>query len=360
MLERQARSLSKYFSTSPYSVAQTMVCGWVPEDQRTCREETTRIWRLTMKKGNKRILIGVPLALILVLVGIYFFVPQIPLAIALKAQQRAAGVEQKEIQVKGHPVPYLTGGTGEPLVLLHGFGGDKNHWVRIAKYLTPHFIVIAPDLPGFGETDRDPSLRYGISDQVERIHDFVEALHLKSFHLGGNSMGGQIAGAFSARYPQDVKTLWLLAPGGVMSAEMSELGELVRKGENPLLISNVQDYEALLDFVFVERPRIPRSIKRYLTKEAIQNREFNAKVFKEIHQDRAPLESVLKGIPIPTLITWGDHDRLLDVSGAEMLRSAMANAEVIVMKNTGHAPMIERPKETAVAFLRFQGKGSNK
>jgi abhydrolase domain-containing protein 6 len=313
-----------------------------------------------MRKGSKRILIAGLLAIPLVLAGIYFFVPQVPLAIALNAQQRAAGLEQKEIQVQGHPVPYLTGGRGEPLVLLHGFGGDKNHWVRIAKYLTPHFTVIAPDLPGFGETDRDLSLRYGISDQVDRVHDFVEAFHLKSFHLGGNSMGGQIAGAFAAKYPQDVKTLWLLAPGGVMSAKMSELGELVRKGKNPLLISNVQDYEALLDFVFVERPRIPRSIKRYLTKEAIQNREFNAKVFKEILQDRAPLETVLQGVPIPTLILWGDQDRLLDVSGAEILKSAVPDAEVMVMKHTGHTPMIERPEETAIAFLRFQDKVSSK
>jgi len=215
-----------------------------------------------MKKGSKRILTAGLLAPLLVLAGIYFFVPQIPLYLALKAQQRTAGVEQKEIQVKGHPVPYLTGGTGEPLVLLHGFGGDKNHWVRIAKYLTPHFRVIAPDLPGFGEVARDPSLRYGISDQVERLHDFVEARGLTMFHLGGNSMGGQIAGAFAAKYPQHVKTLWLLAPGGVLSAKTSELGELVKKGENPLLIDSTDDYDRLLDFVFVKRTPIHKDIKR--------------------------------------------------------------------------------------------------
>jgi len=68
----------------------------------------------------------------------------------------------------------------------------------------------------------------------------------------------------------------------------------------------------------------------------------------------------LKGLPVPTLITWGDQDRLLDVSGADILKSAIPDAEVIVMKNTGHTPMIERPEETAIAFLRFQEKVSSK
>ncbi len=307
-----------------------------------------------MRKRSKRILIAGLLAIPLVLAGIYFFVPQIPFALALKAQQCAAGVEQTEIQVKGRSIPYLTGGTGEPLVLLHGFGGDKNHWVRIARYFTPYYQVIAPDLPGFGEGDRDLSLRYGISDQVDRVHDFVEALGLPAFHLGGNSMGGQIAAAFAVKYPQEVRTLWLLAPGGVLSAKTSELGELMKKGENPLLIDTPEDYDRLMDFVFVEPPPIPRSIKQYLTRQAIKHRAFNAKVFKEIFQDRIPLETAVRGLSVPTLILWGDQDRLLDVSGADILRSAIPDAEVVVMKNTGHAPMIERPQDTANAFLAFQ------
>ena len=167
-----------------------------------------------MKKKSKRILIVVLLGVPLLLVGIYFLFPKIPLTLALKAQQHAAGLEREEINIQGHRISYLSGGTGEPLVLLHGFGGDKNHWVRMAKYLTPHFHVIAPDLPGFGENDRDPSLRYSVQDQVERIHNFANALNLKSFHLGGNSMGGHIAGAFAEKYPESVKSLWLLAPRG--------------------------------------------------------------------------------------------------------------------------------------------------
>lgn len=139
-----------------------------------------------------------------------------------------------------------------------------------------------------------------------------------------------------------------------MSARKSELGEQLAKGNNPLLVNSVEDFDHLLDFVFVERPVIPGPIKRYLTEHAIKNRGFNAKIFKDIRVDPPALESILEGVSAPTLIIWGDRDRLLDSSGGEILKSAMPNAELIVMKDTGHVPMVERPEDTARAFLEFQ------
>ena len=89
------------------------------------------------------------------------------------------------------------------MVLLHGFGGDKSAWVRVSRYLTPHFRMVAPDIPGFGESSQDPSAHYGIVEQVERIDAFVHSLGLGTVHLGGNSMGGAIAGVYAARHPDD-------------------------------------------------------------------------------------------------------------------------------------------------------------
>ena len=133
----------------------------------------------------------------------------------------------------------------------------------------------------------------------------------------------------------------------------------MEKGKNLLLINSVEDFDHLLDFVFVERPDIPRSIKQYLTERAIENRDFNARIFKEIRDNPPALELILRDVPVPTLIIWGDHDRLLDVSGAYILKSAMPNAKAIVMKNTGHAPMVEKPEATAASFLRFHEKVSS-
>ena len=106
--------------------------------------------------------------------------------------------------------------------------------------------------------------------------------------------------------------------------------------------------------MFVERPSIPRPVERYLAEQAIANRAFNDKILHDLFAGMRPLEDELRGATTPTLILWGDHDRLVDVSGAQVLKSAMPSAEVVVMANIGHAPMIERPSESAAASLAFR------
>jgi pimeloyl-ACP methyl ester carboxylesterase len=292
----------------------------------------------------------------IVMTALYFMFPGLAFTLAVKAERYAGGLEQYEVNIAGHRIPYLSGGRGEPLVLLHGFGADKDNWTRIAKYLNPYFRIIAPDLPGFGESSRDATARYAVADQVERVRAFVKALKLRSFHLGGNSMGGLIAGAYAARYPSDVETLWLLAPAGVTWAKKSELTERMEKGDNPLFIDTVEDFDGLLDFAFVTPPNIPGPIKGFLAKRAVKNRAFNAKIFHDLKENPLALEPLLKGLPVPTLIVWGDKDRLLHVSGAALLKSMMPKAEAIVMKNMGHLPMVEKPQKTAADFLAFHGK----
>ena len=309
---------------------------------------------LTMKKRGVTIFWGGLLGLFVLGLAVYYLFPGLVLSLAVRVARTAASLEERTIQVAEHRIQYLSGGSGETLLLLHGFGGDKDAWTRIAAYLTPHFRVVAPDLPGFGESSRNARARYAVSDQVERLHAFARALDLVPFHLGGNSMGGMIAGAYAARYPHQVQSLWLLAPAGVASAQTSELAQRLAQGENPLLISTPDDFDELLDFVAVKRPQIPGPIKRYLADQAIAQRDFNIKIGRDMAENPLSLEPLLKNHPAPALIVWGDQDRLLHVSGAAILASLMPNAEAVVMPDTGHIPMIERPQETAERFLRFQ------
>jgi pimeloyl-ACP methyl ester carboxylesterase len=310
-----------------------------------------------MSKTKKTTLLLIPLAILLGLVVVYFLFPDVAFRFLRETERRVAGLEQNSIDLGGLHIEYLEGGQGDALVLLHGFGANKDNWTRIGKHLTPHFRVIAPDLPGFGESTRDPEADYTIAAQTERINAFVRALGLKSFHLGGSSMGGNIAGTYAARYPKDLMSLWLIAPGGVASAKPSEMFQRLKAGKpNPLVARDVEEYDRLLDFVFVKRPFIPGAIKRHLVQEAIENHPMNLRIFKQIRKEgmsALPLEILLDGLPVPTLIVWGDQDRVLHVSGARILESVMPMAKAVVMEDVGHLPMIEKPKETAAFYIRY-------
>ncbi len=308
-----------------------------------------------MAVTKKNLLLATFSVLLVGLAVVYFLFPGVLLTLATQAERRAADFEQREVDIVGHRIAYLIGGEGDVLVLLHGFGADKDNWTRVAKYLTPHFHVIAPDLPGFGDSSREPKARYALDDQVDNVDAFVQALDLSAFHIGGNSMGGAIAGLYAARHPDMVKSVWLLAPGGVDTAEPSELDGLLGQGDNPLLIHTAADFERLLDFVFVEIPAIPDPIVGYLTEQAIAQRRFNEKIIQDFIANPASLESEAQKIQAPTLITWGDQDRLLHVSGAAILDALIPDSHVVIMKNIGHIPMIERPYESAQQFLRLHG-----
>ena len=125
--------------------------------------------------------------------------------------------------VDGVDVTYTTGGAGEPLILVHGFGADKDHFTRLAGYLTPHVRVFVPDLLGFGESPRPADASYAPADQAERVRAFARALGLQRVHLGGNSMGGFIVTDYALAHPDEVASLWLLAPAGTALAFDSDL-----------------------------------------------------------------------------------------------------------------------------------------
>ena len=217
------------------------------------------------------------------LVSLYYLFPETTFDILIKAERAASGLEQRRIDANGLRFSYLEGGSGEVLILLHGFGANKDNWTRIAKYFTPHFRVISPDLTGFGESSPAPDGDYTIQAQIKRVNMFVQAMGIQSFNLGGSSMGGSIAGAYASIYPENVRSLLLISPGGVVSAEPSEMHRRLMDGEPiPLVATNAEEYEHLLDFVFFKRPFIPLPIKKVLRQEAITHQPLNVKIFKQL------------------------------------------------------------------------------
>lgn len=270
-------------------------------------------------------------------------------------ERKGAGLEAKSIAVNGFQIHYLEGGTGEPLLMIHGFGANKDNWTRIGRYLTPHYRVIALDLPGFGDSSKPVEAGYRYADQLPRIQAFAEALGLKQYHVAGNSMGGYFAAGLARHYPNSVQSAWLLAPARVDGAEPSEMGRRIAAGEPvPLLAQTPAEFDQIIDFVFADPPYLPGFYRGVLAERAIAAYPLNRRIFGQIHKESPALESEVAGLRTPMLISWGELDRVLHVSGAEVLDKLLPNAEVIRMPEVGHLPMVEAPRQSAEDYLGWR------
>lgn len=293
------------------------------------------------------------IVLVLAAIGFVYLAPETATRVFIGVERWRAGLVRKEIDLPdGLHFAYLEGGQGEPLLLLHGFGGNKDNFTRVARFLTPHFRVIVPDHIGFGESAHPPDADYSPTSQVERLHALAQALGIQSLHIGGNSMGGQIALTYAALYPAEVKSLWLLDPAGIWSAPESEVRKIIREtGRNPLLAQNEDEFAQIFAMVMNEPPFVPRPIMNVFAKERIHNFELEERIFKQLVADS--VEERISGLKTPSLIVWGDRDRLINVATADILHQLLSNSQVVIMPGIGHVPMIERPRQSAEEYLRF-------
>jgi len=295
-------------------------------------------------------------AALLALVALY---PQKATAIAFGIERYSSGVDHKTIVIGEETWHYLEGGPkdADVLLMIHGFGGDKDNWTRFAKSLTKTYRVIAPDLPGFGESRWHPNWDYSLFPQRDRVANLVQALGLEQIHLIGNSMGGHLSTLYAYEYPDDVMSLTLIDNAGVVSPVESDYQIALAKGENPLIVHSLDDFDRLIEYAAHEKPFAPWPVKGVLAQRLLDRAEKNQSIFTAIMGDStAGLEPILTQIEIPVLIIWGKYDRILDVSSVDKMRPLLPHAEVVIMDDTGHIPMLERPSETAGHYLQFLGR----
>jgi pimeloyl-ACP methyl ester carboxylesterase len=248
----------------------------------------------------------------------------------------------------------LEGGHGEPLVLLHGFNGDAHHFTRVTRTLSRHFRIIAPDLPGFGETRFEGIDDFRVEAQADRVLALLDELGIERFYLGGSSMGGYTACALARRAPDRVRALWLMAPGGLQSAPLSDLFEVVDSGgENALVVRDRRGFERLMDYCFVRPPWLPSPLARELADRAARHATRAAAIFEALRYQSAPLETLADGLQTPALIVWGQADQVLHSDGLGLLAKRMPNSRTLLLPDVGHLPMIEAPAQVAEAWLSF-------
>lgn len=298
---------------------------------------------------------------LIALVLMYFVFPGRLVASGRWLLRKRGGTVQKSVVVEGRAWPYLEGGDpAKPtLLLVHGFSGDKDNWSFLAPYLTRDYHIIAPDLPGFGENERNPDLAYDITAQTARLKAFVNALRLDRPHVAGNSMGGWIALRYALDYPGALASLILLNNAGINGEHESDLQKQAANLDyNPLVLANLEDADRLVAMVVHKPPHIPSRLKPVIYADGLKYRDQLDAIFWVIANEGRdhPLNDRLGDVKAPTLILWGRHDRLLDVSCVPVLEFGIAGSRSHIFEHVGHVPMVEDPKATADVMKGFLAK----
>jgi pimeloyl-ACP methyl ester carboxylesterase len=245
-----------------------------------------------------------------------------------------------------------------PLVLIHGTGSSLHtfdEWVNVLKSTRR---IVRMDIPAFGLTGPFPDRNYSMSHYVTFIEHFLQSKGIKRCILGGNSLGGQIAWHFTTQNPDIVDKLILIDAAGYPLDSKSV----------PLAFTLARDPIASKFMTFIT--------PRFLAKSSVENvyddktkvteslvdryfeltlREGNRQALVDrmaVAMDTSGM-FLIKNIQTPTLVLWGENDLLIPVKNAHLFHDDLPNDTLVILKNAGHVPMEESPKESLAAVLEF-------
>ncbi|MGP5061163.1 alpha/beta fold hydrolase [Psychrobacter celer] len=255
----------------------------------------------------------------------------------------------KTIEAFGLQTNYLEMGEGEPLLLLHGSGPGVSaytNWRKIIPELAKQFRVIAPDLAGFGHTERDPNFSYDIKHWGKHLLAFLDALGIEKTHVIGNSFGGSLTLATAARFPERFSKLCLMGtpcdkffmtPGLRSGWDYTPSRENMRQAMSHF----PHNPDTITDELVEERYKtslIPGA-QEGLRKLLVQPNEEG-----ETQLSGMP-EHVVAKINHPAIVIHGREDKVVPTEMGFKLGRSMPNADLHVLANCGHWVMAERPKE---------------
>ncbi|MEO9080311.1 MAG: alpha/beta hydrolase [Rhodanobacter sp.] len=295
--------------------------------------------------------------LVIVLGGSYLFAPQWLMQANFKRQAMVAHLDKHSVQAGDTRWVYYEGGTGPTIVLLHGFTSNKEVWLPVAKLLSAHFHLIIPDLPGWGESSREPKADYDINAQAARLDTFVQALHLPRFLLAGHSMGGAIAGVYAAEHPQHVASLALIDAFGLKSKQNAFDREALA-GKDPFVYDDRAGFEQMTSLAFEKPLDLPGRFVDVLVERNQRDHTFIERSFNAL---RAPsqylaVQNRLGQLTMPVLGMWCHDDRMVDISALDSLRNGLSASSAIstsTLNGCNHMPMLEMPEQTAQILTGF-------
>ena len=257
-------------------------------------------------------------------------------------------MELKTVATPHVPVRYLEGGSGQPLMFLHGAGGVTADDPFLAK-LAESFHVYAPMLPGYGDSEECHELR-DMLDITLHYWDVVEALGLKDPILVGHSMGGMIAAEMAAIAPHDVTRLGLICPAGLWLDDhpIVDMFSTLPYEMPALLFHDAVAGAAML--TAGRNVEDPGFLQTYLVQNARQLGMAGRILFPI--PDRG-LSQRMYRIKAKTILVWGDSDKLIPPVYAQEFKRRITGAQLVSIPEAGHMVALEKTKETVAAIQRL-------
>ena len=259
------------------------------------------------------------------------------------------GPEDKAVEVNGLKLHYLDwGGSGTPVVVLHGVGSQGHTWDTFAREAKDTYHVYALDQRGFGDSDHAPDANYGTTAFANDLKGFVDALGLDKFQLIGHSMGGHNSMAFVARNPGRASKLIVvdLAPGS-------------RSGAGAASQQNEFDsVEELVKIQAAANPQMPLDQVQLLAEtntKQLANGKLGWKrdaALPASWQAEDLWEEVAK-IDVPVLVMRGSITRAFSAEDAERMTKTIPNSTFIEFEGAGHSIQADQPAEFNAAALKF-------
>jgi pimeloyl-ACP methyl ester carboxylesterase len=259
------------------------------------------------------------------------------------------------VNIDGSPLNTIELGEGPPLLFIHGLSGSWPNWLEQLPSFAADHRVLAIDLPGFGSSPLPEDRDITISGYARLLDRLLGELGIDAAAVVGNSMGGFIAAELAIAYPQRVERLVLVSAAGLSTYAEPRVARAIpsiRRTERILaatgawvasksdaVASRPRLREAALNVVMRHPSRIPAALAAEQIRGAGKPGFLPAlqAILEYDFRDRLP------EIACPTLIVWGDSDRLVNVRDADTFAELIPNSRKVIFEDTGHVAMLERP-----------------
>lgn len=266
----------------------------------------------------------------------------------------SSAIHTEKILIDHHYIVYNVVGEGKNILLLHGMFGSKEQWQQFMLLLAEKgYHVITPDLPGYGKSQGYPLAAYAPAAQVQLIRKLTQKLDLKETNIAGNSMGGLVAALYAKNYPDQILSLAFLgAPFGVKTPHKSPADVLLQQGINPFIPTTRQEFDQEMRILFTHPPQLEaKKIEKRIAQYKL-DREKDSYIWSEVQNYHSVFNKNFS-LKCPTLIIWGERDKAIDISGANILKNNIQGSQLITIANGSHLLFMENPKEIAEDYLHF-------